>query len=220
MKKILWLAVTALLAIANVQAQVPAEVKQVMEKCNAAMTPAAGMEYHMEAKTSMGPVSLMTMNIVMGSKGDKERSLVTTKVVGKEVVFEAGYDGSMSWERQQMPNSRDSIIISTGKKEGGGDDLVDLGLCDEFKKAKMKEKDDYYDITFSDPKDKDSELKSISLKVSKKNYLLREMRTGMKGARVVMTFTKYKVGLKDDYFKLDFTKYPNAVIVRKQAESK
>ena len=46
------------------------------------------------------------------------------------------------------------------------------------------------------------------------DYIMREVRSGARGAKVTMTITKVRVGLKDSYFKLDLSKYPNAVVIR------
>lgn len=79
----------------------------------------------------------------------------------------------------------------------------------------MKHKDGYYEITFSEPKDKKKEAKSMTVKIAEKNYVIREMHTSTRGARMTMNITKIRIGLKENYFKLDLTKYPNAVIIRK-----
>ena len=44
--------------------------------------------------------------------------------------------------------------------------------------------------------------------------VMREIRSSARGAKVTMTITKVRVGLKDSYFKLDLSKYPNAVVIR------
>jgi len=79
----------------------------------------------------------------------------------------------------------------------------------------MKNKGDYYEITFSDPVDKKSEAKKITVKISTKTYRLIEMKTSARGANVVMTFNNYRIGLKDDYFKVNLNQYPKAAVIRK-----
>ena len=166
----------------------------------------------MDMKVAMGPVTLTNSQMVMGSKGEMNRSSVTFKVLDQSMTFLSGFDGNESWEVQNY-GKQDTIRISKGMKDKDNDG-ADLDLAKGFRKAKMKLKDGYYEIDFSDPADKKSEMKKLALKISAKNYYLREMRTSAKGARVVMTITKVKVGLPDNYFKLDLGKYPNAVVVR------
>lgn len=214
MKRFLLLILFALLAAIGVQAQIPAEVTEVMAKCNEAMNNPKGLEYTMDMKVSMGPVTLTNSQLIIGSKGDMDRSKMTMTIVGKEISFESGFDGDETWELDCM-GGKDTIHVTKGKKESKRDDGgIDLDLAKGFNKAKMKLKDGYYEIDYSDPIDKKSELKRLSLKVSAKNYYLREMRTSAKGAKVVMTITKIRLGLSDSYFKLDLSKYPNAVVVR------
>ncbi|MBR4506422.1 MAG: hypothetical protein IKP21_06580 [Bacteroidales bacterium] len=212
MKKIAFLIVAVMLSAISAWAQIPAEVTAVMDKCQAAMSNPAGLEYTMDMKVSMGPVALTNSQLVIGSKGEKNRSSMTMKVLNMSVTFLSGYDGNESWEVRNYGES-DTIRISKGRKDKD-DEGIDLDMAKGFRKAKMKLKDGYYEIDYSDPVDKKSELKKLSMKVSAKNYYLREMRTSAKGAKVVMTITKVKIGLSDSYFKLDMSKYPDAVVVR------
>lgn len=212
MKKILLLVMATVVAMASVGAQVPAEVTEVMNKCKAAMSNPGGLEYTMDMKFSMGPVTLTNSQLIIGSKGEMNRTVMTMKIMDHEITFISGYDGNETWEVQRFAN-KDSINIIKGKKDKD-DEGVDLELANGFRKAKMKLKDGYYEIDYSDPIDKKSEIRKLSVKVSAKNYYLREMRTSVKGAKVLMTITKVKIGLKDDYFKLDLSKYPNAVVTR------
>ncbi len=208
MKRFL-LIVALALGITCVQAQVSTEVSNIMAKCRQAMNPPTGIEYAMDAKTSMGPVSLMTINFVIAQKGTMNRTKMTMKIMGEEVVSELGFDGSQHWEV-----SGDTITLSS-QSDKDSDSDISLDLDKKYKKAKMKEKDGFYIITFSEPYDKANEAKSITTKISTKNYVLRETKSSAKGAKVTMTFSKYRVGLKDDYFKLALSKYPNAVVIRK-----
>lgn len=212
MKKVLILCLFALLAIVGVQAQIPAEVTEVMTKCQTAMDNPNGLEYTMDMKLAMGPVTLTNSKLVIGEKGEKNRTLMTMKIVGVEVTMESAYDGKETWEVMHT-QGQDTIRITKGNKMKS-DDGVDLDMAKGFKKAKMKLKNGYYEIDYSDPIDKKSDLKKITFLVSAKNYYLHEMRTSAKGARVTMTITKIRIGLRDDYFKLDLSKYPNAVVVR------
>lgn len=212
MKKLFLTAVVVAMATLSVQAQIPAEVKSVMEKCQAAMSNPNGVEYSMDIRISMGPVG-MTTNIVTASKGEMERSTMTMKMLGRSVTMQSGYDGNESWSVEQMAGT-DTIRISKKHEKSSSDGEIDFGIGEGFKKAKMSVKNDCYVIDYSDPIDKKSEIKKATFKISTKNYTLREMKTSVKGAKVTMTVNKIKIGLKDDYFKLDLSKYPDAVVVR------
>jgi outer membrane lipoprotein-sorting protein len=213
MKKLFLLVAAVLMTVAGVQAQIPAEVNEVMSKCRKAMANPNGLEYTMDMKSTMGPITLTNSRFVIGGKGDMTRMAMTMKVVGIEVTLETGYDGKETWVTE-CDGENDTIRITKGRKAKSENKGLDLDLAKGFQKAKMKLKDGYYEIDFSDPIDKNSEIKKLTLMVSAKNYYIREMRTSTKGAKVTMTVSKIKVGLHDDYFKVDLGKYPNAVIIR------
>lgn len=208
----LFILIALALGIASAQAQIPAEVTEVMNKCRAAMTTPNGLEYEMDMKAGMGPLA-MKMHFVIADKGNLNRTAMTMKIMGIEVLTESGFDGTDSWEIDHSANG-DTITFTRGnnRKKSKGD--ISLDLDKQYNKAKMKLKDGYYEITFSEPKDKNSEVKSISVKISEKTYIMRELRSGARGAKVTMNITKVRVGLKDSYFKLDLSKYPNAVVIR------
>ena len=210
--KRLFLLLGLMLGIAGVQAQVPAEVTEVMNKCRAAMANPNGLEYEMDMKAGIGPLA-MKMHFVVADKGNLNRTAMTMKIMGIEVTSESGFDGTDTWEIKHSEIG-DTITITKGdtRKKSKGD--LSLDLDKQYNKAKIKLKDGYYEITFSEPKDKSSEVKSITVKISEKNYVMREIRSSARGAKVTMTITKVRVGLKDSYFKLDLSKYPNAVVIR------
>ena len=212
MKRVLLLSLFVLLATIGVQAQIPSEVKEVMTKCQKAMNNPNGLEYTMNMKLSMGPISLTNSKLTIASKGEMNRTLMTMSVAGIEATFESGYDGKESWEVKHS-EKQDTIRITKGRKNES-DDALDFDMAKGFKKAKMKLKDGYYEIEYYDPIDKKSEMKKIIFVVSAKNFYLHELRTSAKGAKVTMTITKIRVGLRDDYFKINPSKYPNAVVVR------
>ncbi|MCR5424181.1 MAG: hypothetical protein K6E93_05390 [Bacteroidales bacterium] len=212
MKKAI-LILSMLIGIASAHAQIPAEVTTVMNKCRAAMSNANGLEYEMDMKAGMGPVS-MKMHFVVADKGKLNRTTVITKILGMEVTTESGFDGTDTWEIKHYEKS-DTITFTRGNKSKKGSGALDLDLDKQYNKAKLKLKDGYHEITFSDPKDKSCELKSVDVKISAKNHTIREVRGGARGAKVTMTVTKIRVGLPDSHFKPNLTQYPNAVVIRK-----
>lgn len=213
MRKILLVIAAVVLAAAGVQAQIPAEVTTVMNRCRAVMKHPDGLEYAMNMKTTMGPVTVMTIHIVSANKGEKTKSTTTMTAMGESYSFESGYDGTQAWEVKHS-EKWDTITITRAPQRKKKTADLELDLDKKYKKAKMQVKDDCYVIDFSEPIDKNSEAKKVTLKVAKKNYIFREMVTKAKGAKITFTLTKLKVGLKDDYFTLNLGKYPGAVVVR------
>ena len=211
--KRLFILIALAFGIAGAQAQIPAEVSEVMGKCRTAMTNASGLEYEMDMKAGMGPVA-MKMHFVIANKGNLNRTLMSMKVLGAEVVTESGFDGTDTWEIGHAPKG-DTITFTRGNKQNKSKGDISFDLDKQYNKAKMKLKDGYYEIAFSEPKDKNSEVKTATVKISEKNYVMREMRTGARGAKVTMTITRIRVGLKDSHFRLDLSQYPHAVIIRK-----
>ena len=210
--KRLFLLLGLLLGIASAEAQIPAEVTKVMNKCRAAMVNPNGLEYEMDMKAGMGPLA-MKMHFVIADKGKLNRTLMSMKVLGTEVVTESGFDGTDTWEIDHSPKG-DTITFTRGNNQKKSKDELSFDLDKQYRKAKMKLKDGYYEITFSEPTSKDNEAKNVTVKISEKTYIMREVRSGARGAKVTMNITKVRVGLKDSYFKLDLSKYPNAVVIR------
>ena len=213
MRKASLFVVAMLLGAAGVRAQIPAEVTAVMDKCRTAMENPNGLEYEMDIKAGIGPVA-MKMHMVVAEKGKMSRVLFSTRVLGQDVVTENGFDGTDTWEIDRSAKA-DTITFTRGDHRKKDKNVLSTDFDKRYRKAKMKEKDGFYVITFSEPIDKDSEAKSVTVKVSKKNHAMQEMKTSAKGASVTMTVTKIRVGLKDEYFKVDLGKFPNAVVIKK-----
>ena len=210
MKKYFIIILTAMMALMSVQAQIPADVAEIMKKSDAAMSSTNGVEITMDMKTSLAFVTLTNINIVMGSKDDKFKALMSFSLLGTDIKMESGFDGTQEWVA-----TKDTVYITQTTSPDNNDNGADLGIYQNYKKAKMKVKSDYYDIDFSDPIDKKSEAKSVNVKVSKSNYQIKEMKMSVKGAKATITIKKVKKGLSDNYFKLDMSKYPKAVVVNK-----
>ena len=209
-KKILIL--TLFFGAACAWAQIPAEVTDVMNRCRAAMNNTTGLEYEADMKAGMGPLS-MKMHFVIANKGKLNRTYFSMKVLGEDVVVESGFDGTDTWEIKQSSKG-DTIIFTHGNTRNKSKGDLDLDLDHKYNKAKMKLNDGYYEITFSDPKDKANEAKRVTVKIAAQNFTMREVRTSARGASVTMTVTKIHVGLKDSHFQADLSKYPNAVIIK------
>lgn len=212
MKKTILALLAAIALAVTASAQIPAEVSDVMNRCRAAMNNPGGLEYEMDMRAGVGPLALK-MHLTKATKGNLTRSSMSMKFMGVDILSESGFDGSDTWNVKHT-ESVDSITITHGDTRAKEKNDLALDLDSKYRKAKMKTKDGYFEITFSDPVDKANEAKSITIKISSKNYTVREVHTSARGAKVTMTVTKIRVGLSDSHFKLNLAKYPNAVVIR------
>ena len=215
MRKLLLLALALVLSASALHAQVPADVKAVMDKCSAAMSSPDGVEYDMDMKFSLGFVSLGHSRIIMASKGDMFLTSMSVSLADDALSVISGFDGSQSWEVKHT-SKYDTIHIYNGKRDLSADDNkgIDFDVANEYKKAKMKLVDGCYEIVFSKPIDKKADIKEVEFKIDAKSYQLRQMKTAAKGVKVTMSLNKTKKGLSDNYFKLNTSQYPNAIILR------
>ena len=198
-----------------VSAQIPAEVTEVLKKCTEKMENPAGLELDTKLHAGMKIISMNgTMKMFM--KGDKSFEMITMKAMGREIYSESGFDGEQEWEYKKAisKSDADSLIITKTAKKKKGDNDLDMDMDKEYRTAKMKLKGPNYEITFTDPIEKDTPKKSI-LKINKDNFYLYEMtaKDGIMTMRI--TVTKIKVGVPDSRFKFDESKYAGAVVVRK-----
>ena len=198
-----------------VQAQIPEEVKDIMKKSAEKFKNDNGLEIDM--KLHVGVV-IMSMDgtMKMYRKGDKSFSIVNFKVKGHEMYRETGYDGTQTWsyEKAVDKDERDTLTITKGAQKKKEKFSVDMGLDKEYKKAKLKTTDKFYEITFTGPLTKDMPKKSI-IRIVKDTYMLHQYETKVSIASMKMTVTKIKLGLSDNVFFFNPKKYPNAVVVRK-----
>lgn len=214
MKKNLMMMLLLMLCI-GVQAQIPEEVKDIMKKCSEKMKSDNGLE--IDLKLHVGAViASMDGTMKMCKKGDKSFSIMSMKVKGHEMYSETGYDGTQTWryERAVDEEERDTLTIKKGAQKKKEKFAVNMGVDKEYKNAKLKTTDKFYEITFTGPLTKDMPKKSI-IRIVKDTYMLHQYETKVSIASVKMTVTKIKLALSDNVFVFDPKKYPNAVVVRK-----
>ena len=198
-----------------VQAQIPEEVRDIMKKSAEKFKNDNGLELDM--KLHVGAVILsMDGTMKVCKKGDKSFSVLSMKVKGHEMYRETGYDGTQTWsyEKAVDEEERDTLTITKGAQKKKEKFSVDMGLDKEYKKAKLKITDKFYEITFTGPLKKDTPKKSI-IRIVKDTYMLHQYETKVSIASMKMTVTKIKLGLSDNVFFFNPKKYPNAVVVRK-----
>ena len=214
MKMKLWMMAAILLCgPMTMLAQVPAEVIDVMKKCEAKMDNPAGLEMDCDVHAKVLVIS-MNGTLKSYSKGKKSRDIMSMKAMGQDFSEESGFDGVNEWiyKKAESKKTKDSLIIKKADKNSEAN--LDMEMYKDYKNAKMKISGKYYEITFTGPLKKDDPKKMI-IKIDKDNYNFREMwgKQGLGSMRV--TVKKIKIGVSDDVFKLDPKNYPGAVVVRK-----
>ena len=211
MKRLFFLLLIMLLGI-GAQAQVSQAVRQIVEKCGARMNSPQGVEMDMKVKAGMKLMS-MTLTMKLRTKGEKSLMNVSTKLLGREVKSEKGYDGVQEWKYKSGTGS-DTLFVSKQAAKSKNDYEIDFDVCDEYRKAALKEKDGLYVITFSEPVDKDAPKRTV-MTIRKDNHDFVEMQAKDGPISMRITATKIKYGVSDAVFKFDPQKYPGAIVVRK-----
>jgi hypothetical protein len=209
------MAAVAMMTAINIHAQIPANIKQVLDKCDEKMSNPSGLVMDITLKMKMLIFSGNgTMKWYM--KGDKSFMVMTMKALGQEMREESGFDGLQEWQytTASSKKEKDSLIITKTTVAKNNDYGINIDYEKSYKKAKMKEKGLYYEIDFSDRIDPELP-KKMSVKIAKDSYFLREISTSVSAAKVTMTVTKITKGCSDNWFKLDMNRYKNAVVVRK-----
>ena len=197
------------------QAQIPAEVKDILKKCGEKTHYSGGTE--MDIKLHVGAViASMNGTMKMYKKGDKSFSVMKMKALGHVMYHETGFDGTQTWRYSKAADEdeRDTLTIMKGAQKKKDKFSVNMGLDKEYKKAKLKTTDKFYEITFTEPLNKEMPKKSI-IRIVKDTYMLHQYETKVSIASMKMTVTKIKYGVSDNVFVFDPKKYPNAVVVRK-----
>ena len=214
MKMKLWMMAAILLCgPMTMLAQVPAEVIDVMKKCEAKMDNPAGLEMDCDVHAKVLVIS-MNGTLKSYSKGKKSRDIMSMKAMGQDFSEESGFDGVNEWiyKKAESKKTKDSLIIKKADKNSEAN--LDMEMYKDYKNAKMKISGKYYEITFTGPLKKDDPKKMI-IKIDKDNYNFREMWGKQGPGSMRVTVKKIKIGVSDDVFKLDPKNYPGAVVVRK-----
>ena len=165
-------------------------------------------------------IKLTGMTATVALKNEKSRATVVTKILGREVRMDEGFDGTQEWSyrhidlKKKDKEVKDTLIIKKTAKKSESDYDIDFNMDKDYKTATVKVSGRYYELTFTNPVKKD-DPKKVVVKIDKDKYYFREMKARQSGVSMTMTVTKIKFGVSDDVFKLDLSKYPNAVVVRK-----
>lgn len=199
------------ICVLMISAQIPAKVNEIMQNVDRVMGHSEnGSTIKMTMNVSM-LVSMGSVKITSYDKGDKSYSVVDGSILGKKINQVTGDDGIQHWEYDSLT---DSLIISKSKevKEKGEYDL-DLDMSEDYRKASLKEKKDYYEITFTEPIDKKDTPSKTELKIRKNDYMFMEMTAKMGAIKITMKLDDIKMSVSDDQvFVFDKSKFPTAKI--------
>ena len=219
MKKILLTVAVAIMAAVSINAQIEPKVIEVLNKSQEKTNNPQGTEIDMTVEVTM-VVKLTGMKIKTLEKNGKMRMFTESKMLGKELAVESGFDGQQEWsyshwkDDEDAKGRRDTLTIKKTTKKPKYENTVDFEMYKNYKNGTIKLNGQNYEITLTKPK-KEKLPGKVVMTIDKDKYLFREMKTKTKGVSVTMKMTKFKIGVSDDAFKLDQTKYPKAVVVRK-----
>jgi len=219
MKQWMLAAILTLCGTMSALAQIDPQVTEIMRKCEKVMSNPAGLEMTMTVEARM-VVKLTGMTATVAMKNEKSKATVVMKVLGREVRTEEGFDGTQEWSyrhidiKKKGKEVKDTLTIKKADKKSKSDYDIDLGMDKDYNAATVKVSGQYYELTFTNPINKD-DPKKVVVKIDKDKYYFREMKAKQSGVSMTMTVTKIKFGVRDDIFKFDPKNYPNAVVVRK-----
>ena len=188
------------------RAQIPADVKPILEKVEAWFDDADGLDVKMTGK-----VMTLKMTFHSQTKGDKALMTMGISLMGKSVNTMMGTDGKQAWTWDETTRT---LTIEKESDITKDDNNVDFGLVKEYKKAKMKQTETSYELTLTEPRTKDSPAKMV-LTVRKSDCRPTQMVMGSGLKKMSLTIESIKKGVPDDVFVLDMSKFPNAQVVRK-----
>lgn len=198
-------------ATVTLQAQIPDEVTAVLRKCAMAMGHPDGVEYEMSLRAKVALVTVMSGQINAFAKDNKNKFFFTVKVLGQPAKSAGGFDGIHQWKYIQGAEG-DTIYVRKSDQKAKSDFDLNFHIDLEYRKATMKIHFGNYVITFSEPKDAGSP-KKVTMTISGKDYMFREMETSKDGTTMTMRLTHFRIGVLDDIFTFDPHQYPDATIV-------
>ena len=192
-------------------AQVPEEVTEVLRKCAQAMGHPDGVEYEMSLKAKVALVTVLSGQINAFAKDRKNKFFFTMKVLGQPVKSAGGFDGVHQWRYTQGAES-DTVYVRKSTEKAKSDYDLNFHIDLEYRHAAMTTRFGKYVITFTEPKYAGAP-KKVTMTISGKDYLFREMETKKDETTMTMRLTHFRIGVLDDIFTFDPHQYDDAVIV-------
>ena len=145
------------------------------------------------------------------AKDKKNKFFLTMRILDQHTKSAGGFDGVHQWKYLQGAE-RDTIFIKQADEKSKSDYDLNFHIDLEYRKATLTERFGNYVITFTQPKTAGSP-KKVTMTISGKDYLFREMETSNEGTIMTMRLTHFRVGVPDDIFSFDPRQYPDAVLV-------
>ena len=193
-------------SVMPLRAQIPADVKPILDKVEEWFDDKEGIDVNMTGKVLTAKVTTRSR-----SKGDKALVSMNMTMMGKTVEMQMGCDGKQTWTYSPAEGT---LTIEKADKLKKNDNSVDMKLVSEYKKAKMKTTDNAYEIILTEPKDKENPSKMV-LTARRSDCRPMEMTMGSGLKKLTFTIVSIKKGVPDNVFVLDTSKFPNVKIVRK-----
>ena len=137
------IAVAAMMATVIIQAQIEPKVIEVLKKSQEKISNPRGTEIDMTVEVTM-VVKLTGMKIKTLEKNNKMRMFVESKLLGKELVAESGFDGQQEWEYTHFKNDedaktrRDTLTIKKTTKKPKFENTVDFEIYKNYKTGTIK----------------------------------------------------------------------------------
>lgn len=196
--------------------QIDNQIITILEHCDKVMHNPAGTEISMSLNIKAMVVFSSSGTMTTYSKGEKSFTKAKMKILGKDITTYNGSDGKEDWMYRPaiLDGENDTIYISKSDSSPKKDDYINLNIHKQYSVGKMKELDNYYEISFSKPKDKDFPKKT-TLKINKKDYSLKEMSMKDTSFSMKLTITRIKFGVSDDVVTFNPKKFPGAKIIRR-----
>ena len=193
-------------SVMPLRAQIPADVKPILDKVEEWFDDKEGIDVNMTGKVLTAKVTTRSR-----TKGDKALVSMSITMMGKTLEMQIGCDGKQTWTYDPQEGT---LTIEKDTELKKNDNSVDLKLVSEYKKAKMKTTDNAYEITLTEPKDKENPSKMV-LTARRSDCRPMEMTMGSGLKKLTFTIVSIKKGVPDNVFVLDTSKYPNVKIVKK-----
>ena len=168
----------------GLQAQIPDEVTYLLRKCAQAMGHPDGVEYEMTIKAKYTVVTVMKGQINAFAKDNKNKFFLTMRILDQHTKSAGGFDGVHQWKYLQGAE-RDTIFIRQTDEKSKNDYDLNFHIDLEYRKATLTERFGNYVITFTQPKTAGSP-KKVTMTISGKDYLFREMETSNEGTIMTM----------------------------------
>lgn len=212
MRKVVFLLAAMLMSLA-LAAQTPGEILDRMSKAMEQQE-AEGLAMTMDMKIPI----LGTYSTRVQTLGGKSRMEVVVKG-RKEIVWE---DGNVTYAYDSAKNTLTITELMMDAQPLEGDESLGLAksVTEGYDVQLLQETDGYWDFRCDKSKDNHEKNapKRIDISVCKDSYLLREMKTSLKGISVMLK--DIAIGVKEEDVTFDMSRFKDAKIVDKRGEEK